>query len=189
MVRSALLTFTQVANIKLMRRLTDLLIALLGLCVIGSCGNTALTMADYPDPCTTLVADLRNGTLSGAPPTISFEQAETYFKACKTGATAEGADINCGGGVFFLNKSFFLYTYRDYIELRRGYEGAFRGNITFESSRKDVNAAFGYPEVQVDVDTDLYLTDYGTLRMEYRFGKLSVIAMHAVPPSAVSLCR
>lgn len=172
-----------------MRKITDSMWVVLSLCVLANCGSPALTLADYPDACNTLVADLSSGTLSGAPPTISYEQAQAHFGACKTGATPEGSPINCGGGVFFLGKQFFLYTHRDYIELRQGFEGQFVGGIDFASDRQVVKATYGIPSLQPDVDTDLYETRYGTLRIEYRFGEISIIAMHSVPPEVVELCR
>ena len=155
---------------------------------LTSCGSAAKSMIDYPKDCSRLEADLDRGTLNGVPPTVGFNVAKTQF-TCFTGETEEGSDFNCGGGVFFLDHQFFLYTHRDYIEMRKGFKGSVVQGLTFGMKRSDVVKIIGFPDVQPDVDTELYQKDYGTLRIEYRYGELDIIALHAVSPDEVELCR
>ena len=60
--------------------------------------------------------------MNGVPATASMDKAKVAFP-CFTGETEEGADFNCGGGVYFLKHDFYFYTHKDFIEVRTGYTG------------------------------------------------------------------
>ena len=92
-----------------------------------------------------LILDLEQGTLNGVTPVISQDEAKTTFP-CYTGSTAEGEMWNYGGGVFFINDDFYIYTAKDYIEVRKNFTGKVTGDW-LGKSRDTLMASFGEPSI------------------------------------------
>ncbi len=53
------------------------------------------------------MVNLKRGTVNKLKLTASQDEVKAALP-CSTGDTEECSDFNCGGGVFFLNNSFFL---------------------------------------------------------------------------------
>lgn len=137
--------------------------------------------------CSNLVLNLEKGKLNKLFPTASQEEVKKIFP-CYTGASEDGAKFNCGGGVFFLKNDFFFYTGRNYIETRTEFTGKFKPDIS-AVAQADIETKLGKAALKPDANTYLFERKYGTLRVEYANGKLSKVAVHAVAPKAVKLCR
>lgn len=127
--------------------------------------------------CEQLVFDLNAGTLGGLAPTVDQPEAKTRFP-CATGATEDGSAFNYGGGVFFLDHDFYMYTGKDFIEARKRFPGKILPNV-LEMSPRDIVAEFGQP-TQVDDIPGAYLYDrpYGCLRIEPGLKRHHEVAVH-----------
>jgi hypothetical protein len=154
--------------------------------------------------CGDLFLDLDKGTLSGVSPTESFEEIKEALP-CFTGETEEGADYNCGGGIFYLNHQFFVYSHRDYIEVRTGFSGEISLNLLGKSPWQVENLLGKpslipvYPETEEDegglieyeAETHyLYKRKYGTLRVSFdpNTRLCTEIAVHGSKPKKVVIC-
>ncbi|MFH2141368.1 MAG: hypothetical protein ABIJ97_03020 [Bacteroidota bacterium] len=150
--------------------------------------NVCYSQNDFPKDCSTLYVDLQEGTLNGLPPTISQNEVKEAF-TCFTGSTDDGATINCGGGVFFLDHDFYFYTYRDYIEIRTNFS---RNSVSDNILGADMDAVekkFGKPKKKYDMDTFLYEMKYGTLRIEFSEDIVKIIGIHYTSIKKTKLCR
>ena len=130
-----------------------------------------------PPGCDALTLDLRRGTLNGLAPTASMDEVKAQFP-CFTGESPEGDPVmNYGGGVFFLDHSFFAYTFRDYWEVRTRFAGQTRPALLGQPL-STAEAAFGEP-AESDDDTHLYNTRYGCLRVMTAGDEITKVATHA----------
>ncbi len=74
-------------------------------------------------PCDQLNLDFETGTLNGMAGTATADEVKKAFP-CFTGETEENPDaMNCGGGVFYLDHDFFVYTAKDCITARKNFKG------------------------------------------------------------------
>lgn len=90
---------------------------ILGLSTMGFAQDTPAdnyNTQDASGPCGNLYFDLKKGTLNDLKPDAPMYLVKSKLP-CFTGETAEGSDINYGGGVFYINHDFFFYTHKDYI--------------------------------------------------------------------------
>ncbi|MDX1439568.1 MAG: hypothetical protein R3284_06670 [Rubricoccaceae bacterium] len=129
--------------------------------VFAGCAGSGASLS--APGCNTLVLDLEHGTLNGVAPTATRAQIATQFP-CATGDTEDGAEFNFGGGVFFLDHDFYMYTHRDYIEVRADFAGAVVPAVLCVSVH-DLADAFGAP-VRTEDGAQFYVRDYGCLRAE-----------------------
>ena len=133
--------------------------------------------------CSPLMLEVNRGTLNGLAPTASMDEVKTQFP-CATGETAEGSDFNFGGGVFFLDHGFFVYTHRDFIEVREGFRG-----LTFPETLYEPVASLGTPD-RVDGNARLFEKDYGCLRVEADdSGIVTEVGLHAEACSTLEVPR
>jgi hypothetical protein len=72
--------------------------------------------------CPELIVDLTKGTLNGLDGKASMVNVKKVLP-CFTGETEEGAGYNRGGGVFYLDHDFFMYTGMDCINIRDKFQG------------------------------------------------------------------
>lgn len=117
-----------------------------------------------PVGCDALVLDLTSGLLNGVAPTATRAQIGTQFP-CATGETADGEVYNFGGGVFFLDHDFYIYTHRDFTEVRTDFAGEVVPAVLGATSQ-DLDETFGTP-VRVEDGARFYERDYGCLRAEF----------------------
>jgi hypothetical protein len=141
--------------------------------------------------CDKLVADLKRGTLNGLKPTATQEQVKAKLP-CFTGDSEDGGAFNCGGGVFFLNNDFFCYTGRDYIELRKKYNGKLSIPVLGLTKAAAIKKLGMGKAVRTEKDEDteflFFKTAYGCVRLNIVAGKVDEVAMHSMPAAAVELC-
>jgi hypothetical protein len=78
--------------------------------------------------------DVMNGTIDGLKPTATHAEIVAKFPDY-TSIDEKETDYNNGGGVFFLNKGMFFYTYRDIIDIRED----FIGNVSHNLMSKGTN--------------------------------------------------
>ncbi|MCP4438781.1 MAG: hypothetical protein GY810_07540 [Aureispira sp.] len=156
----------------------------LGMLFLASCSSTRIA---FQSDCSTIVFDLKKGMLNNTLPTASQEEVKKAF-TCHTGSTEDGERYNCGGGVFFLKNDFFFYTGRDYIEVRAKYTGRFQPDIS-SISPKNIEEELGKAALKPDENTYFFKRKYGTLRVEFSNGSLSLVAVHYTTPKEVDLCR
>jgi len=134
-----------------------------------------------PDPstfggCNNLVLDLNQGTLNGLAPTVSQAQVKQYLP-CATGDTEDGEVYNYGGGVFFLNHDFFMYTGKDFIEVRQDFKGKVTDNM-MEKSKADILARYG--QAAIDNGYKLFFNrQYGCLRFTFNGTSVKEIGVYS----------
>lgn len=147
-----------------------------------------------------LFLDLKKGNISGLKPTASFETIKSEL-TCFTGETEEGADHNCGGGIYYLKHGFFFYSHQDYIEVRGDYSGGISQDL-LGKSKDEILDALGKPDriptYQSDSDLSWYQPDvhylykqsYGSLRITFEPENMTctIIAVHGKKPEEIEIC-
>ncbi|MEM6326249.1 MAG: hypothetical protein AAF791_03940 [Bacteroidota bacterium] len=132
--------------------------------------------------CDLLLLDINRGTLNGIAPTASMDEVKTQFP-CSTGETPEGSDFNYGGGLFFINHDFYVYTHRDFIEVREDFAGT-----TFPETLGQPVASLGDP-YRVESNRQarrLFQRDYGCLRVQAdASGIVTEVEVHATSCDAL----
>ncbi len=108
--------------------------------------------------CNELYLDLEDGTLNGIKPTDSQSVIKKYLP-CYTGATREGNVANYGGGVFYLDHDFYIYTAKDFIQIRGSFSGKVSGNM-LNNSYDEIIAKYGQPTIKNRL---MYATKYGCM--------------------------
>ena len=84
---------------------------------------------------------------------------------------------NYGGGVFFINDDFYIYTAKDYIEVRKNFTGKVTGDW-LGKSRDTLMASFGEPSIMKN-ERYYYARPYGCLRFDLDKQHIRQIAVHA----------
>ena len=145
----------------------------------------ALRLPNYdnksPDPstfggCNNLVLDLNQGTLNGLVPTVSQAQVKQYLP-CATGDTEDGVAYNYGGGVFFLNHDFFMYTGKDFIEVRQDFKGHVTDNM-MSKSKAEIIGRYGL--ATIDNGYKLFFNrQYGCLRFTFNGTSVKEIGVYS----------
>ncbi|MDO8332126.1 MAG: caspase family protein [Fluviicoccus sp.] len=128
------------------------------------------------DGCSKLVLDLNRGRLNGLPPTLSQSQVKQALP-CFTGDTPDGEVYNYGGGVFFLDHDFFMYTGKDFIEVRADFKGSITPALLGKSD-DEVTAIYGQPSA-VESGRLYFTTAYGCLRFTFGSQGVREIRVHA----------
>lgn len=146
----------------------------------------------FTQNCDNIMVNLKQGTINKLKLTASQDEVKAALP-CSTGDTEEGSDFNCGGGVFFLNNSFFFYTGKDYVEFRQKFKGKLSVAVLGVTKLAAIaKLKLGKPirtEKQEDGREDLFFkTTYGCIRLELAKGKVVTVAMHAVKAKEVELC-
>lgn len=104
-----------------MKTIKFLVLTGLVLFIVQACNSTK-KISYKAGSCDVLFCDFKKGTLNGLNGQASMDEVKRQLP-CFTGETEEGSSYNCGGGVFYLDHTFFFYTGRDYIEIRKGFQG------------------------------------------------------------------
>jgi len=84
-------------------------------------GLVTLNVKTYAQ-CDNVYFDLIKGTINNIGPDASMSLIKKELP-CFTGETAEGEVYNYGGGVFFIKNDFYIYTFKNFIEVRSGFKG------------------------------------------------------------------
>lgn len=135
--------------------------------------------------CENLYFDLDRGTLNGLKGGASQAEIKQALP-CFTGASPDGSEYNCGGGVFFLEHDFYFYSGQDYIEIRHDFPGKMSTDILHKSPT-GIEKALGLPDrtekirkYDGTVRTHyFYEKKYGCLSIVFIKNKIAKIAMHS----------
>ncbi len=144
--------------------------------------------------CENLFLDLDEGTLNGLKASANPQDVKQALP-CFTGQTPDGAEVNCGGGVFYLNHDFYFYSGDNYIEVRDN----FSGRISFDLLQKrtsEVIFVLGEPTREEEIvkwdgtyrKHFFYERKYGTLSLVFVENKLQKIAIHQTDYTSTRLC-
>ena len=119
---------------------------------------------------------------------------------CFTGDSEEGVEMNCSGGVFYINHNFFCCTGRDYIEMRRKFTGKLSIPI-FGLSKDAAIKKLGLgkevrmvvPEADEESDGNkraflFFNTSYGCLVLLFKNDKVENVSMYSKPVKDAVLC-
>ena len=136
--------------------------------------------------CERIVFDLDKGTLNGLKATASQQEVKNALP-CATGDTPDGESYNYGGGVFFLNHNFFMYTGNNFIEVRRDFKGSVTPNL-LQQSQELVVARYGQPAFTRRGDY-FYTMAYGCLQFTFNNGFVDEIDVHYQQCKAASEVR
>lgn len=166
-------------------------IALIAVLVVAlaACGGSKEATQSYEPGCTKLVVDVEAGTINGLKPTASMEKVKEQFP-CFTGSSEEKEGMNCGGGVFFLEHDFYMYTGRDYLEVRYKYEGSVSEKLLSRGTH-EVKADLGEPDKTVtdeEYEFWFYKKKYGSLVIQFRGGKSYLFNLYYSKPDDIELC-
>lgn len=144
-----------------------------------SCRKTPTATVKYPE-CETFIFDAKEGTINSVKPNLPQSEIREWLP-CYSRFTPDGAEADCGGGFFYDQYNFSIYTYLDnYLEVKKGFKG--RGDSMFLMTRKQLRQALGTP-VQNSIatdnpDQDFFSMDYGCLRVLYKDSLPVSIASH-----------
>ncbi|MDX2306399.1 MAG: hypothetical protein NW226_26555 [Microscillaceae bacterium] len=144
--------------------------------------------------CENLFFDLEKGTLNGLQLGAQQKDIKNALP-CFTGDSPDGAEYNCGGGVFFLGHGFFFYSGQDYIEVRSNYLGKMTNEIMHRSPQ-EIEQGLGYPDRQENVRKwdgtqrihYFYKRKYGCLSVVFVDKKVVRVAAHATSVNETKLC-
>jgi hypothetical protein len=139
--------------------------------------------------CDNIIADLVTGRVNGLKPTASMSSVKKKLP-CFTGESTEGGNVNCGGGVFYLNNDIYFYTGRNYIELRDKFSGHTEPQL-LGINRKDITTKLGVADIEIDGGRVLiFKKPYGSLRLLFNMdGRCIEIGIHSSSPEKVQLCE
>lgn len=139
--------------------------------------------------CDNIIADFTTGRVNGLKPTASMSSVKKKLP-CFTGESTEGGNVNCGGGVFYLNHDIYFYTGRNYIEIRDKFAGRTEPPL-LGISRKDITTKLGAADIEIDGGRVLiYKKPYGSLRLLFNMdGRCIEIGIHSSSPEKVELCE
>jgi hypothetical protein len=146
---------------------------------------------NHSTDCSNLKLNLVTGQLNQITPTVSKEEVQRDF-SCYTGESAEGDhESNYGGGVFFVDHGFFVYTHRNFIEVRKGFVGEVHPDLVLGGVTTEVIAALGRPAigpVRVAPSLDRYFFEsaYGCLQLMSEAGSVVAVSIHHVPCQAAA---
>ena len=97
---------------------------------------------------------------------------------CYTGSTPEcDCSINHGGGVFFSNDNFYIYTKKDFMEFRENFTGKTNDDI-YNKTKGQIIGLYGKPLIEVQ-GSILYTTDYGCLILHFNSFRVSGIEIYS----------
>lgn len=144
--------------------------------------------------CDNLFFDLEKGTLNGL---AAFSTQKDIKKAlpCFTGDSPDGAEYNCGGGVFYLNHDFYFYSGQNYIEIRNNFQGEVSLDVLSKSAQ-EVEVLLGPPERRESVRKwdgtarvhYFYPRKYGCLSLVFVDKKVKKVAIHSTSVNETQLC-
>ena len=130
---------------------------------------------DQKDPCGELFVDFEKGTINGLSASASRSEVKKALP-CFTGETEDNNNgMNCGGGVFYLNHYFNIYTKADFIRLRNKFTGKTSVEV-INKPTKEIIDLFGKPE-KVFTHTDEWLEETSELyEYQRKWGVLVLIS-------------
>lgn len=162
------------------------------LMLMAACQSSRRTTVLVHTECDSLFFDTDTGMVNAVSPMLPQADIKEWF-TCFTGSSPDGANDNCGGGVFYEKHGFYYYTYFDYVEVHSGFKGKVTKDL-LHSNRESVRALLGSP-----VDTrykemysnlDFFDASYGCLKFEYdSSGQVEKIAAHFSECESVDVCR
>jgi hypothetical protein len=141
--------------------------------------------------CSQVVFDLDKGTINGIKPTVSQEDVKAALP-CFTGSSPDGDRLNgmlynYGGGVYFNNHNFYMYTGKDFIEVRSDFTGTVSPSL-LGASKERLNGAYGRPTL-ISNGSYFYMMSYGCLQFELRNNAVYEIRSHYQDCKAASEVR
>ena len=141
----------------------------------GACSRQAQKKLASSEPCSRLYLDLKKGTLDGIKGTASMEEVKKAFP-CFTGETEEKqGGFNCGGGIFFLNHGFFIYTRKDYINVRTKFVGKVSEALIGKTEASALSI-LGQPDEKLRHDDELMEEKVNYLQYQKKWGTLVLIS-------------
>lgn len=157
-----------------------------------SCGKDLEREPDevtyFPAGCDTLFLNLHEGLVNGLYPTAPQELIK-YKMPCFSGSTDDSSEYNCGGGVFYQRQDLFFYTFRNYLEVGKGFPGKTSYPRFFNYKKPQVEALLGKPSESPTPDIYLYDMEYGCLRVHFAIQDVNYVGIHLVPCSAIDYCE
>jgi hypothetical protein len=154
---------------------------------LASCATTnsaAPVVLEVREGCDALEFDISTGHINGLTPDVSQDRVTTVLP-CSTGATEDGSDYNYGGGVFFRNHDFYVYTGKNFIEVRTRFKGGEVSGLIGKASGP-VHELLGEPKRTAKLpNTGFHPTAYGCARVEYQKGAVVRLAAHLEACEAV----
>ncbi|NJO01655.1 MAG: hypothetical protein HC880_08155, partial [Bacteroidia bacterium] len=156
--------------------------------------ETAQRIRVENNACENLYLDLEKGTLNGLPMNASQKDVRSALP-CFTGDSPDGAEYNCGGGVFYLNHDFYFYSGQDYIEVRKNFRGELSQSI-LDKTTAEIEALLGFPERSEEVKKwdgtqrihYFYPRKYGCLSLVFINRKVHKVALHSTSIQETQLC-
>jgi hypothetical protein len=140
--------------------------------------------------CEVVSIDVKKGTVNNINPKSTQQEVIKTFP-CKTGQTADGSSINCGGGVFYSNLNIYFYTGKDNINVRKGYKGKCTIDV-LDKNEKELTKIFGIPDGDLIDDEKtkytFYKTSYGCIVFIIKDGKSTEFFMYGKNSEEVDIC-
>lgn len=137
--------------------------------------------------CPTFRVDILDGKINDLYINSTLAEFKKIFP-CYSSTEEETADSKCGGGVFYKDKDIYIYTGRDYVEIKE----KFKGSLTVPLMGAARNSLFkwlGHPKIK-DVNWDAYQTAYGILIVYYnKTGKVNKLQMSINSTETLKLCE
>ena len=99
----------------------------------------------------------------------------------------EKADSNRCAAISYTDKGLYFFPERNYIEIRENFKGKLTPAI-MGTARGSLFKTLGFPVLK-DVNWDAYQTEYGTLVLYYKSGKINKIQISSRSTATLKLCE
>ena len=137
--------------------------------------------------CPVFKVDILDGKINDLYVNSSLAEFKKTFP-CYTSAEDESATSKCGGGVFYKDRDIYIYTGRDYVEIREKFKGTMTVPL-MGAARNSLFKWLGHAKIK-DVSWDAYQTAYGTLIVYYnKAGKINKLQMSTKGTETLQLCE
>ncbi|MEQ1675956.1 MAG: hypothetical protein ABL876_04625 [Chitinophagaceae bacterium] len=137
--------------------------------------------------CPAFTVDVLGGKINDLYINSTFTEFKTTFP-CFTSMEEENSSSKCGGVIFFKDKDIYLYTGRDYVEIREKFKGKLSLPL-LGASRTALFKWLGHPKIK-DVSWDAFQTAYGSLILYYnKAGKIIKLQMSTKSTESIQLCE
>ncbi|HEV7782625.1 MAG TPA: hypothetical protein VGO58_15225 [Chitinophagaceae bacterium] len=136
--------------------------------------------------CANFTIDILNGKVNDLYPNSTNGEIKGKLP-CFTSTEDENPSSRCGGTVFYKDKDIYFYTGRDYVEIGEKFNGKLSLPL-MGALRTGLFKWLGHPKIK-DTNWDAFQTQYGTLVLYYKAGKVNKIQFSTRASEALTLCE
>lgn len=135
--------------------------------------------------CPPFTVDVLGGNVNKLYPKTTLGEIKKAFP-CSSDVVNVPDSAHCAG-IFFKEEGLYFYTDRNYIEIRDNFKGKLIPSL-LGASRSSLFKLLGNPKLK-DLDWDAFQTEYGTLVLYYKGGKINKLQISSKSTESLKLCE